>query len=181
MAEIGDDTPAVATAARNRSSTWPRTGSAGNGWCATAHVAAAIDRDRASARSSSAGSSDDGDGYADEAAELSSTRPDATHHAAERDRNRIVQGRVVTQRRQERWWWATGCADPGPGKAYELWLIDDAGAHAVRLLDKADDQTGAQGRRRRRFADTVGDHGRAGGRRRRGDRRHHLRRRRLSS
>lgn len=33
-----------------------------------------------------------------------------------------------------------GLADPGPGKAYELWLIDDAGAHAVRLLDKADDQ-----------------------------------------
>lgn len=33
-----------------------------------------------------------------------------------------------------------GLADPGPGKAYELWLIDDAGAHAVRLLDKADGQ-----------------------------------------
>jgi anti-sigma-K factor RskA len=33
-----------------------------------------------------------------------------------------------------------GLADPGPGKAYELWLIDDAGAHAVRLLDKAEDQ-----------------------------------------
>jgi anti-sigma-K factor RskA len=31
-----------------------------------------------------------------------------------------------------------GLADPGPGKAYELWLIDDAGAHAVRLLDKAE-------------------------------------------
>ena len=31
-----------------------------------------------------------------------------------------------------------GLADPGTGKAYELWLIDDAGAHAVRLLDKAD-------------------------------------------
>ena len=30
-----------------------------------------------------------------------------------------------------------GLADPGPGKAYELWLIDDTGAHAVRLLDKA--------------------------------------------
>lgn len=29
--------------------------------------------------------------------------------------------------------------DPGTGKAYELWLVDDAGAHAVRLLDKADD------------------------------------------
>ncbi|MEP7112167.1 MAG: anti-sigma factor, partial [Ilumatobacteraceae bacterium] len=33
-----------------------------------------------------------------------------------------------------------GLADPGPGKAYELWLVDDAGAHAVRLLDKADDR-----------------------------------------
>jgi Anti-sigma-K factor rskA len=33
-----------------------------------------------------------------------------------------------------------GLADPGAGKAYELWLIDDAGAHAVRLLDKAKDQ-----------------------------------------
>jgi anti-sigma-K factor RskA len=30
-----------------------------------------------------------------------------------------------------------GLADPGPGKAYELWLVDDSGAHAVRLLDKA--------------------------------------------
>ncbi|MDP9465048.1 MAG: anti-sigma factor [Actinomycetota bacterium] len=29
-------------------------------------------------------------------------------------------------------------ADPGVGKAYELWRIDDAGPHAVRLLDKAD-------------------------------------------
>ncbi len=29
-------------------------------------------------------------------------------------------------------------ADPGPGKAYELWRIDDAGPHAVRLLDTAD-------------------------------------------
>jgi anti-sigma-K factor RskA len=28
--------------------------------------------------------------------------------------------------------------DPGPGKVYELWLVDDSGAHAVRLLDKAD-------------------------------------------
>ncbi len=37
-----------------------------------------------------------------------------------------------------------GLADPGDGKAYELWLIDDAGAHAVRLLDRAD---GAQVRR----------------------------------
>ena len=31
-----------------------------------------------------------------------------------------------------------GLGDPGAGKAYELWRIDDAGAHAVRLLDKAD-------------------------------------------
>lgn len=31
-------------------------------------------------------------------------------------------------------------ADPGPGKAYELWLVDDTGAHAVRLLDKANDR-----------------------------------------
>lgn len=30
-----------------------------------------------------------------------------------------------------------GLADPGPGKAYELWLVDDTGSHAVRLLDKA--------------------------------------------
>jgi anti-sigma-K factor RskA len=30
-----------------------------------------------------------------------------------------------------------GLPDPGPGKAYELWRIDDAGPHAVRLLDKA--------------------------------------------
>jgi anti-sigma-K factor RskA len=30
-----------------------------------------------------------------------------------------------------------GLVDPGPGKAYELWLVDDQGAHAVRLLDKA--------------------------------------------
>jgi anti-sigma-K factor RskA len=30
-----------------------------------------------------------------------------------------------------------GLADPGPGKAYELWLVDADGAHAVRLLDKA--------------------------------------------
>ncbi len=37
-----------------------------------------------------------------------------------------------------------GLADPGAGKAYELWLIDDAGAHAVRLLDKG---TGGQVRR----------------------------------
>ena len=33
-----------------------------------------------------------------------------------------------------------GLPDPGPGKAYELWLVDDSGAHAVRLLDKAADQ-----------------------------------------
>jgi hypothetical protein len=33
-----------------------------------------------------------------------------------------------------------GLPDPGPGKAYELWLIDDSGAHAVRLLDKAEDR-----------------------------------------
>lgn len=32
-----------------------------------------------------------------------------------------------------------GLADPGQGKAYELWLLDDSGAHAVRLLDKAKD------------------------------------------
>jgi anti-sigma-K factor RskA len=32
-----------------------------------------------------------------------------------------------------------GLPDPGPGKAYELWLIDAGGAHAVRLLDKAAD------------------------------------------
>ena len=30
-----------------------------------------------------------------------------------------------------------GLPDPGPGKAYELWLVDGTGAHAVRLLDKA--------------------------------------------
>jgi hypothetical protein len=33
-----------------------------------------------------------------------------------------------------------GLPDPGPGKAYELWLIDGSGAHAVRLLDKATDR-----------------------------------------
>jgi anti-sigma-K factor RskA len=37
-----------------------------------------------------------------------------------------------------------GLPEPGPGKAYELWQIDDAGPHAVRLLDKA---TGGQVRR----------------------------------
>lgn len=31
-----------------------------------------------------------------------------------------------------------GLADPGSGKVYELWRIDDGGAHAVRLLDPAD-------------------------------------------
>jgi len=30
-----------------------------------------------------------------------------------------------------------GLPDPGSGKAYELWLIDSSGAHAVRLLDRA--------------------------------------------
>ena len=30
-----------------------------------------------------------------------------------------------------------GLDDPGAGKAYELWRIDAAGPHAVRLLDKA--------------------------------------------
>jgi hypothetical protein len=30
---------------------------------------------------------------------------------------------------------------PGSGKAYELWMIDEAGAHAVELLDPADDGT----------------------------------------
>jgi anti-sigma-K factor RskA len=33
-----------------------------------------------------------------------------------------------------------GLADPGAGKAYELWLVDDSGTHAVRLLDKAKGQ-----------------------------------------
>jgi len=33
-----------------------------------------------------------------------------------------------------------GLAAPGDGKAYELWTIDSAGPHAVRLLDKADGQ-----------------------------------------
>jgi anti-sigma-K factor RskA len=32
-----------------------------------------------------------------------------------------------------------GLAEPDPGKAYELWRIDGAGAHAVHLLDKAAD------------------------------------------
>ena len=32
-----------------------------------------------------------------------------------------------------------GLADPGPGKAYELWQIDASGPHPVRLLDKASD------------------------------------------
>jgi hypothetical protein len=33
-----------------------------------------------------------------------------------------------------------GLADPGPGKVYELWLIDANGPHAVQLLDKAKGQ-----------------------------------------
>jgi anti-sigma-K factor RskA len=33
-----------------------------------------------------------------------------------------------------------GLPDPGPGRAYELWLIDSSGPHAVRLLDKAADR-----------------------------------------
>ncbi|MEO7371596.1 MAG: anti-sigma factor [Ilumatobacteraceae bacterium] len=33
-----------------------------------------------------------------------------------------------------------GLAKPAAGKAYELWLVDAKGAHAVRLLDKADGQ-----------------------------------------
>jgi anti-sigma-K factor RskA len=31
-----------------------------------------------------------------------------------------------------------GLVDPGTGKAYELWMIDAAGPHAMRVLDKAD-------------------------------------------
>ena len=31
-----------------------------------------------------------------------------------------------------------GLVDPGTGKAYELWMIDATGAHAMDLLDKAD-------------------------------------------
>lgn len=34
---------------------------------------------------------------------------------------------------------ADGLPEPGAGKAYELWLIDDTGPHATRLLDKAPD------------------------------------------
>jgi anti-sigma-K factor RskA len=30
-----------------------------------------------------------------------------------------------------------GLSNPGAGKAYELWRIDDSGPHAVRLLDRA--------------------------------------------
>ncbi len=30
-----------------------------------------------------------------------------------------------------------GLAEPGPGKAYELWQIDNAGPHAMGLLDSA--------------------------------------------
>ncbi len=32
----------------------------------------------------------------------------------------------------------TGMAEPGDGKAYELWLIDGEGAHPMRVLDHAD-------------------------------------------
>jgi anti-sigma-K factor RskA len=31
-----------------------------------------------------------------------------------------------------------GLVDPGSGKAYELWMIDDAGPHAMHMLDPAD-------------------------------------------
>lgn len=31
-----------------------------------------------------------------------------------------------------------GLVDPGTGKAYELWMIDGAGPHAMHLLDRAD-------------------------------------------
>jgi anti-sigma-K factor RskA len=34
---------------------------------------------------------------------------------------------------------ADGLSDPGEGRAYELWAIDDAGAHPLRLLDDAGD------------------------------------------
>ncbi len=30
-----------------------------------------------------------------------------------------------------------GLVDPGSGKAYELWMIDDAGPHAMHMLDRA--------------------------------------------
>lgn len=43
-----------------------------------------------------------------------------------------------------------GLVDPGAGKVYELWLVDDQGAHAVRLLDKA------EGRQVRRVVDING-------------------------
>jgi len=43
-----------------------------------------------------------------------------------------------------------GLADPGQGKAYELWAIDAAGPHALRLLDKA------AGERVRRVVDVDG-------------------------
>ena len=33
-----------------------------------------------------------------------------------------------------------GLPDPGRGKAYELWLVDGSGPHAVRLLDRAADR-----------------------------------------
>jgi anti-sigma-K factor RskA len=45
---------------------------------------------------------------------------------------------------------ADGLPDPGPGKAYELWLVDASGAHAVRLLDKA------EGNQVRRVVDVNG-------------------------
>jgi anti-sigma-K factor RskA len=34
-----------------------------------------------------------------------------------------------------------GLVDPGSGKAYELWMIDSAGPHAMQLLDKANGGT----------------------------------------
>src|SRR3954452_2650162 len=43
-----------------------------------------------------------------------------------------------------------GLPDPGDGKAYELWAIDAAGPHALRLLDKA------EGERVRRVIDVEG-------------------------
>jgi anti-sigma-K factor RskA len=46
---------------------------------------------------------------------------------------------------------ADGLDDPGTGRAYELWLIDDAGPHPVRLLDTA------TGGRVRRILATVGE------------------------
>jgi anti-sigma-K factor RskA len=43
-----------------------------------------------------------------------------------------------------------GLADPGDDRAYELWAIDSAGPHALRLLDKA------EGQRVRRVIDVDG-------------------------